>query len=167
MAELGPEDRAAIVTLKSRYFRLVDGKDWVRLRSLFADGCRFEGLWSAAESPDAFIANLRANLGPEVITVHRGYAPELEARGAARARGIWPMTDYLSWPLDRPRAYLGVGLQGQTGIRGYGYYEEDYLLADGVWRIAYMRLSRQRIDPILGEQPTAVFPLASPDPGWL
>src|ERR1700744_5784062 len=95
--------------VKARYFRYIDTKQFQKLRTLFTDDCVFDGLWSAADSPDEFIANVSANLSSEVISVHQGISAELRLVGNGIVRGIWTMSDYLEWPAGS-RGYLGVGL---------------------------------------------------------
>ena len=36
-------------------------------------------------------------------------------------------------------------------LDGYGHYTESYRLVDGAWRTASMRLTRLRVDRVLGE----------------
>lgn len=163
-----PDTAAAeeIRQLKARYFRYVDTKQWKKLRSVFTADCVFEGLWSAADSPDVFVANVSANLSDDVVSVHQGFSPELQLVGTGVVRGIWTMTDYLTWPPGN-RRYLGVSLPGQHGIRGYGYYEDEYRHSATEWRISFSRLTRLRIDPLLADTPTVDYPFMKPDPRWL
>ncbi|TRW45269.1 nuclear transport factor 2 family protein [Georgenia yuyongxinii] len=168
MTALDPRDAEEIKSLKARYFRYIDTKQWDRLRTVFTDDASFDGLWASAPTPEAFIETISKNLGrSDVVTVHQGFMPELRALDADRARGIWGMEDYLTWPAGE-RAYLGVSVPGQRGIRGYGHYEEDYRRTSDGWRISFLRLTRLRIDPIVGdpgEQPVYPFVRASTD--WL
>jgi hypothetical protein len=147
----------AVRLLKARYFRFIDLKQWAQLTELFTPDATFEGLWAAAGDPIAFVANLERNLGPDVITVHHGFMPELTQVAADRIHGVWAMTDYLTW---RPgsRDYLGVRVEGQRGVYGYGHYEEEYTLVGDGWRIARLRLTRIRIDPIIGPELTVDYP---------
>ena len=138
----------SIKRLKARYFRLIDTKQWAKLRTVFTENCTFEGLWAGGDGADAFIASIQKNLAG-VSTVHMGFMPEVEIINATTARGIWAMTDYLEWPTDS-RAYLGVSVPGQRGIRGYGHYSEEYSLTDKGWRISHLRMTRLRIDPLVG-----------------
>lgn len=138
----------AIKRLKARYFRLIDTKQWTKLRTVFTHDCTFEGLWAGGDGAGAFIESIQKNLDT-VLTVHMGSMPEIEIIDATSARGLWSMTDYLEWPTDS-RAYRGVSVPGQRGIRGYGHYSEEYMLTDGGWRISHLRMTRLRIDPLLG-----------------
>ncbi len=167
MSTLSFEDYQAISSVKSRYFRCIDTKQWAALRELFVDDATFDGLWATAADPDAFVSNLQRNLPPEVITIHQGYMPDLVQTAPGVVRGIWTMMDYLLWPTDT-KQYLGVSVPGQRGIKGYGHYEEEYHLVDGVWKIAKLRLSRLRIDPVMApEPPMPDFQFARLLPDWL
>lgn len=162
----GLSDLENIRAVKAQYFRSVDLKQWDQLREVFTDTAKFEGLWAASDTPEGFVSNIQNNLGPEVITIHHGYTPQFTRLDDDRIRGVWAMTDYLTWPPGE-RAYLGVSLPGQCGVRGYGFYEEEYLRTAQGWKIDFLRLSRIRIDPIL-EQPEAPdYPFVAPDPQWL
>jgi len=167
MRRFRPADALEIQDLKARYFRFVDGKQWTRLRELFTEDCRFEGLWAAAPTPDDFVANLARNFDGALRSVHRGFPPELRRTADDVVRGLWPMVDYLTWPPEEGRTYLGVAVPGQRGMLGCGYYEEEYRSTDAGWRISYLRLVRQRLDPIVGPAPEVDFPFLPPDPDWL
>src|SRR5690554_5555165 len=121
---LSIEDYEEIKGLKAKYFRFIDTKQWTKLREIFADEATFEGLWATADGPDAFVANLERNLSAETFSAHYGFMPEIVALDGNRARAIWSMHDYLLWPVDS-KAYLGVSVPGQRGVRGYGHYEEE------------------------------------------
>ncbi len=160
------QDYEEIRHLKSRYFRWVDQKQWDRMPELFLGTARFEGLWAAADGPSGFIENLRRNLTGNVVTVHHGGMAEFVRVDDERIRAIWSMTDYLTWPAGS-RGYLGVTVPDQVGIRGYGYYEEEYQRTADGWRIAVLRLTRIRIDPILDSPQAPEYPFMTPDVGWL
>lgn len=168
MTQTTAGDVEAIKRLKARYFRFIDTKQWDALRGLFTDDATFDGLWAAAPTPEDFIGNISRNLGGSDITsVHHGFMPELEPLDGDRVRGVWAMYDYLTWPPGE-RAYLGVSLPGQWGIRGYGHYEEEYRRAGDTWLISHLRLTRLRIDPLVGEPvPNPDYPFVRATADWL
>ncbi len=161
-----PEIAEQLRDVKAKYLTGVDLKAWDQVRAAFTDDCRFEGLWAAAATPMEFVANLRSNLTEDVVTVHQGFLPRFRATSGGAVRGVWAMTDYLAWP-PGSRGYLGVSLPGQCGVRGFGFYEDEYRLDEDGWRISFMRLTRLRIDPILEPAPALDYPFARPDPSWL
>lgn len=130
-------DVEAITTLKARYCRFLDAKDWTAWRALFADdfvGDTSEAGGERIVGADAFVAFVRRNLGvPHRKTVHQVHAPEIELTSEATARGIWALEDF-------------VRLAPCLDMRGYGHYHETYEKEGGRWRIKSSRLTRLRED---------------------
>jgi len=134
---------AAISTLKARYFRFLDTKDWESLRGVFAEDAVIDvtddsgaTIGGAAKFVDA----LRSILA-DVDTVHHGHMPEIEITSPTTATGVWAMEDHLRWPAagDEPAAEL----------HGFGHYHETYTRdAADAWHIATMSLTRLRRDTI-------------------
>lgn len=131
----------AIKTLKARYCRLLDAKDWSSWRELFADDFVSDTSRSGGaviEGADAFVAFTRANIGkPSQPTVHQVHAPEIEVLSPATARGVWALNDVV---------HLAPGLN----LNGYGHYHETYVKIDGQWRIKTSTLTRLREDVFNG-----------------
>lgn len=165
MQELPTIDRTQICELKARYCRYLDTKDWARLRRVFADEVVFDGLWSTADTPDEFVEHVAKNFAV-IRSVHHALLPEFASVSPDRVRGVWAMTDYLSWPVGE-RSYLGVSLPGQWGVKGYGHYEEEYLRIAGEWKISHWRLTRLRLDPLVGPLDQLDYPSLTSAPGWL
>lgn len=128
----------AIKQLKARYFRLVDTKEWGELRTLFTDEARFETGRGTFDSPGEFVDSL-ARLLADAVTVHQGHMPEIVLHGPHRARGIWAMFDLVEWPGDAAASFAG-----------YGHYEDEYRKDDDTWRIAFLRITRLRVDLLQG-----------------
>ena len=135
----------AIKSLKARYFRTMDGKDWSGLAEIFAPDLIADFREATPERNEAmlihgaepYLAMLAPMLDP-VVTVHHGHMPEIHVKDADHASGIWAMEDWL-WP-------------GETSplpfrhLHGWGHYEETYRRIDGIWRIASIRLTRLRVE---------------------
>jgi hypothetical protein len=149
------EDVEEIKQLKARYFRFLDTKQWDQLRRQFTDDCRFDGTSRPYSGPDAFVAGTRERL-EDAVTVHQGHMPEIVITGERTARGIWAMFDWVEFHEERD---VGRGLN--RGFTGYGHYEEEYRKEDGRWKISFLRLTRLKLHPILGE------PQPSVDAPWL
>lgn len=131
-----------IKRLKARYFRCMDTKDWVGFAEVFAPDAVMDMSAEVADSDEgittgnlAIASFVRSHVG-EVETVHHGHMPEIEITSATTATGIWAMEDVLRWP-------EGALLRA---LHGYGHYHETYVLLDGSWRIATLRLTRLRLD---------------------
>lgn len=165
--DLALADVLAIHDLKAQYFQHLDAKRWEPLRELFSEDAKFEGFaFDSAGGREAFVATLAEFLA-DVRSQHQGCMPRLRRTGTHTARGIWTMHDYLSWE-PNSRNYKGLALPGVHGLRGYGFYEEEYVLTNNGWRISFSRLVRTRIDMLVGEPAvTPEFEVLGPDPHWL
>ncbi len=139
-----------IKSLKARYFRSIDTKDWEALATVFAPDAVFD-FGAATIDPidtdpsvqgpepvagcDAIVAAVSRML-TGVQSVHHGHIPEIEITSATTATGLWPMEDVIRHPhADPPRG----------GFTGYGHYDETYVKLDIGWRIATSKLTRLRI----------------------
>ncbi|WP_257013002.1 nuclear transport factor 2 family protein [Rhodococcus sp. ACPA4] len=158
------EDILELMSLKARYFRTLDTKQWDDFRSLFADNLQFfvdeqshESVrqllqTSAADSPSSVISPAGSYRTPTIvgadefveyisrslasaITVHQGHTPEIVVSCDGTATGIWAMYD---WVEDVHRG---------LSLKGWGHYHEEYELdIDGRWQIKRMELTRLRVD---------------------
>jgi hypothetical protein len=127
----------SIKQLKARYCRLLDAKDWMSWRQIFADD--FVSDTSNAggkiiEGADDFVAFTRSSLRKRSQpTAHQVHAPEIELTSGTTARGIWALEDV-------------VRLAPGINLRGYGHYHETYQKVDGQWFIKTSTLTRLRED---------------------
>ncbi|MFS0865752.1 nuclear transport factor 2 family protein [Microbacterium sp. 179-B 1A2 NHS] len=161
-----PADVLAVSDLKSRYFEYLDAKRWPEMTGIFADDARFEGFAFDADGREDFIATVSSFLA-DVRSQHFGYLPRFALTPDGAIRGVWRMHDYLTWEPDS-RVYKGIAIPGMHGIRGWGTYEEEYAMRDGEWRIVFSRLTRTRIDPLVGPPPSQPpYDVVAPDAGWL
>lgn len=137
-----------IKQLKARYFRCMDTKDFVGLRTVFADDAMFDASCSLSIEPtedaaqwvhsggDAIAAFVEAAVAP-LRTVHHGHGHEIELLSETEARGVIAMEDQI-WDAS-----------GTTPVlHGMGHYHETYRKEAGQWRIVTSRISRLHI--ILG-----------------
>lgn len=150
----------AIRQLKAAYCRLLDTKQWRRLEALFTADATVAGFGSVPDGSgiSAFIAGVTDRIG-ESVSVHHVHAPEIMLTGPDSARGVWPMVDYVE--------LTGAAAKESRGWIGWGFYEEEYRREAGQWRIAFMRLARQRMDDIGPDHPALKAGRIAPDPGWL
>ncbi|MDR7102374.1 nuclear transport factor 2 family protein [Croceicoccus sp. BE223] len=137
-----------IKQLKSRYFRYLDTKDWIGIRSIFADDAVFDARMSfnvdghgesgrAAESNDWIyeggdrIADFIKDAVGHSRTVHHGHCHEIEILSDDEARGVIAMEDQI-WDAD-----------GQIlTLHGCGHYHETYRRLNGRWQVQTSRISR-------------------------
>lgn len=159
------EARHVAQEIKSRYFYYVDTKQWSKLRALFLDDTRFEGWTFPGEGPDNFVKGV-VSLLEGASSVHQGYMPSVWEKSESAVRARWTMYDYLSWP-EGTRTIRGVSDPALSGIRGYGYYEDEYVLTPNGWRIGFTRLTRLRVDFLYGARHENSVGTTAPDLTWI
>jgi hypothetical protein len=127
-----------IKTLKARYFRTVDTRDWAAFAAVFTPSATLEVIRTDGETvkssgADAIVSRVEEFLrGAQ--SVHHGFTPEINIHSPYSASGIWAMEDLLSWSDRR--------------LHGFGHYHEQYVREpeQSEWRIGYCRLVRARLD---------------------
>jgi uncharacterized protein (TIGR02246 family) len=126
-------DTESIKSLKARYFRAMDTKDWDLLSSCFTDDLVAD--FRAApgmlvRGREEYMRQLTEILN-NASTVHHGHMPEVNLVDENHASGVWAMEDIVKLP----------GLF----IQGWGHYHETYRKEQGVWKISTTRLTRLRL----------------------
>jgi len=132
-----------IRSLKARYYRLMDTKQWDELKCVFTSDMKVvtpEGQ-IYTEGGETYAAALHNSL-ENAISCHQNLGGEIEILDAANARAIWAMQDVIEWEDAHPRT-------GWKSILGRGHYHETYRKEDGVWRIATLTLTRLRLDTVM------------------
>jgi len=130
-----------IKTLKARYFRCVDTKDWDGFAAVFAPDAAFD---ISQDIPGCILVGREKILGAvrpplqSCVSVHHGHCPEISITSATTAEGVWAMEDMLRW---KERSASPVAT-----LHGYGHYRETYRKIDGTWLIQSLKLSRLRVD---------------------
>jgi hypothetical protein len=140
-----------IKQLKARYFRLMDTKDWAKLRTIFCDDAVFDARASlsidghgkegrAAESNhwvyrggDGIVEFIKGAIGTS-RTVHHGHCHEIEIASSEQASGVIAMEDQI-WD--------ETGLK--LSLHGCGHYHETYRREAGHWRILTSRITRLHV----------------------
>ena len=164
--EISSEDYEDVRRLKARYFRYIDRKRWSDLRTLFSSDATIWGFSFSPADPETFVEAVSSYMSG-VVSIHQGFMPQLEPRSADSIRGIWSMFDQLTWEPDS-REEQGFEIPGMWGIRGYGHYKEEYVRTAEGWRISFMKLTRLRIEPLVGPgHHIPLLPLTPATEGWL
>jgi hypothetical protein len=136
-ANAGPgasENLEAAQTLKSQYCQYLDGKDWARWSALFTDDATMQvgpNADSAVVGREP-IRRLLARQLKQSTTKHIARNPAVREEQPGRIRVVWEMTDRVETPL-----YL---------LDGAGFYEDRYVRDDDGWKIAGVRLHRNKVD---------------------
>jgi len=132
-----------IKQLKSRYFRLMDTKQWEAWRDIFTDDMVQITDVTVPDASGEVVSNPPINGGDDMVanvskllqnfhTMHHGHMFEITIDSATSAKGIWAMEDIVETPNGK--------------LHGFGHYHENYTKVDGEWRISFSHLTRLRVD---------------------
>ena len=131
-----------IRTLKARYCRFLDTKQWDDLAGLFLRDAVLDVTADTGLPPihgrAAFIAQIKAAV-IDAATSHQVHTPEIEISGD-HATGIWAMQDRVVWQAGKSP------VPGVASITGYGQYHETYRLTPDGWKFATLKLTRFHVD---------------------
>ena len=118
------EDLRAIESLKYRYLRSLDTKDWATFEStLTEDVTGNYGESLAFSNRNELVGYMRENVGPAVITEHRVAHPEIEIDGDT-ARGRWYLQDRV------------IVAEFSFMLIGAAFYDDTYRRTADGWRIS-------------------------------
>jgi hypothetical protein len=143
-----------IRTVKARYFRALDTKDWEMLGSVLSPdvACDYRNgavdpstginhvpgpTETVLHGAEEVVASLRQALSP-LVTVHMGYSADIEVTDDGRATGIWGMSDILRFPDEPPIRKLF----------GYGFYHDTFERQSTGWVIKALKLVRLSVDVV-------------------
>ena len=144
-----------IKSLKARYLRAVDERDWALFASVFALDAVLDNRGSATdprtgvnlvpsahtERPvygrDAIVDDVRrAVIRLDLVTAHHGHMPEIHIFNDREAQGIWAIVAVNRFPPGAATAKMDI----------YGHYHQTYVCSDDVWQIKTSRLIPRLID---------------------
>ena len=144
-----------IKSLKARYFRCMDTKDWDGLAKVFAPEAVFDlrevssvrdpltGLWAPPYEDESSVFRSHATVLKMIrdavehrVTIHHGHMGEIEITGQDTARGIWAMEDIVvNAPGGEP-----------INMHGFGHYHDTYVRLAGGWAIQTTKITRLALD---------------------
>lgn len=122
-----------ISTLKYRYLRALDQKDWPALERCLTEDATATYGGGAYElgSRAAIMAFLRDALGrTSMLTSHRVTQPEIDMQGAGAATGTWALQDMV------------VDVEHGVTIWGAAFYTDHYRRVGDDWLIAHTGYKR-------------------------
>lgn len=132
-----------IRSVKARYCRFLDTKDWDGFASLFTPDAEMDVREDTGNQPvtgiEAIVAQVRFAVD-HAVSSHRVHTPEITLDGPDNAHGVWAMQDRVVWQDGKSP------IPGVASITGHGQYHESYVRGDGKWKIAALRLSRFHVD---------------------
>ena len=121
------EAMEAIRALKARYLACCDRKDPAGMRACFADGPVpvDYGAVGRFDNADALVS-LYTEIAchPHMVEMHHGMNPQIEVLDDTHARGSWSLHYFL----------INTQTKGVTQLAGY--YEDEYRMSDGDWKIS-------------------------------
>jgi hypothetical protein len=126
-----------IRSLKARYCRTVDARDWDAWRECFTDDIAFYLTSKPLLGVEALL-EFGTRYLEGATSVHQVHAPEIAFTSDTEATGIWALHDILLW--TEPNMF------GVTSMVGYGSYHERYRRVDGTWRISEVKVSRFHVE---------------------
>lgn len=126
------EQIEAIKALKHRYFRACDAKDPATFRACFiAQGADVHygplgGFDDADQIAEVFtrIALHKVDGKPVILDMHHGMHPDITITGPGTATGHWTLK------------FRQLNLIERTERLLTGEYDDDYVIEDGVWKMA-------------------------------
>lgn len=121
------EEIEAIRQLKYRYFRCLDSKRWKELAECFAPKATaaYDSGKYSYTGREAIMGFLEGALGDrDVVSMHQGHHPEIQVEGDS-GTGIWYLEDYL------------IFVKTNTRLRGAGFYYDEYVKVDGLWKLGH------------------------------
>jgi len=124
----------AIESLKGRYFRGLDTKDWDTVDSTLAKEAVVDTTALGGDrviGAANYVALLKRDSGN--TTVHHGHMPEIQLSSPSRATGTWAVQA------------LVIGSDGKRELC-VGHDHDSYVLRDGQWLIAATRSTRLHED---------------------
>jgi len=114
--------------LKFRYFRILDRGPREELSEVLSEGIVCDlGDYGRFEGRQEVLNFFHTAVFPTYeMTVHKAHNPEITLLGEGRALGTWVY-----------EAYLMTASSDATWLAGY--YDDEYLVEEGSWRISSMR----------------------------
>jgi bile-acid 7alpha-dehydratase len=118
-------DIEAIKKLKHKYMRSVDTKKLDDLKDCFVDdaSASYAGGQYSFKGRDNILGFLKDMMPETLITMHMAFHPEIEITSETSAKGSWGFQDYL------------IEQTSNVSLRGYAYYQDEYVKVDGQWKI--------------------------------
>jgi hypothetical protein len=122
-----------IRSLKARYCRCVDFKQWDEFASLFTEDLQvdFAESTSGAQTREQFVDAARRHFEGG-LSIHQAHLGEVTFQDEDHATAIWPMFDLVEMPQS----------SSYESHTGYGHYTEEYRRVDRRWLIARTQLTR-------------------------
>ena len=123
------DDLEQIRQLKYRYLRTLDTKQWEEFADCFVPDATADYAGLAFPDRDALVEFMRANLGPDMVTMHHCHHPEIEVDGDT-ANGRWYLHDQV------------ISAELRFRLEGAAFYEDRYVRTPDGWRVSHTGYQR-------------------------
>jgi SnoaL-like domain len=123
------DDLEQIRQLKYRYLRTLDTKQWEEFADCFVPDATADYAGLTFPDRDALVEFMRANLGPDMVTMHHCHHPEIEVDGDT-AKGRWYLHDQV------------ISAEHRFRLEGAAFYEDRYVRTHGGWRVSHTGYER-------------------------
>lgn len=123
------DDLEQIRQLKYRYLRTLDTKQWEQFADCFLPEATADYAGLAFPDRDALVEFMRANLGPDMVTMHHCHHPEIEVDGDT-AHGRWYLHDQV------------ISAELRFRLEGAAFYEDRYVRTAEGWRVSHTGYER-------------------------
>jgi SnoaL-like domain len=123
------DDLEQIRQLKYRYLRTLDTKQWEEFADCFVPDATADYAGLAFPDRDALVEFMRANLGPDMVTMHHCHHPEIEVDGDT-ANGRWYLHDQV------------ISAEHRFRLEGAAFYEDRYVRTPDGWRVSHTGYER-------------------------
>jgi hypothetical protein len=117
------DDLEQIRRLKYRYLRTLDTKQWEEFADCFVPDATADYAGLTFPDRDALVEFMRANLGPDMVTMHHCHHPEIEVDGDT-ANGRWYLHDQV------------ISAEHGFRLEGAAFYEDRYVRTPDGWRVS-------------------------------
>ncbi len=127
------EDLEAIKSLKYKYFRALDMKQWDEFAECFTeDACtsysdgqyQFQGIYSIMKFIKRGLARYH------FFGLHHGHHPEITFTSDVTAKGVWALYNYM------------IDTQEDKSLLINAYYQDEYVKSGGTWKIQFTSYHR-------------------------
>lgn len=127
--DAGVDDLEEIRQLKYRYLRTLDSKLWHEFEECFLPNATADYAGLSFANRDELVSYMRANLGPNIVTMHHVHHPEISIVGK-NATGRWYLHDQV------------ISVDYGFKLEGAAFYDDRYRKTPEGWRVAHTGYTR-------------------------
>jgi len=123
------DDLEQIRQLKYRYLRTLDTKRWDEFEECFLPEATADYAGLSFDDRASLVDYMRANLGPQIVTMHHVHHPEIAVDGD-EGTGRWYLHDQV------------IAVDYGFKLEGAAFYEDRYRRTPDGWRVSHTGYER-------------------------